>query len=62
MGAREGRCLYLEGLVPAVGALVDLQPLQHVEALPTALRAAPERPVVPGQGGGGGGGEPQKRQ
>ena len=26
MGAREGRCLYLEGLVPAVGQHVSVEP------------------------------------
>ncbi|TNN64068.1 hypothetical protein EYF80_025686 [Liparis tanakae] len=37
-----------EGLVAAVRPHVDLQPLQHVEALPAALGAAPEHSVVPG--------------
>lgn len=37
-----------ERLLAVVSAHVDLQPLQHVEALPAALGAAPEHPVVPG--------------
>lgn len=37
-----------EGLLAVVSPHVNLQPLQHVEALPAALRAAPEHPVVPG--------------
>lgn len=36
-----------EGLLSVVGPHVDLQPLQHVEALPAALGAAPEHAVVP---------------
>lgn len=36
-----------EGLLSVVRPHVNLQPLQHVETLPTALRAAPEHPVVP---------------
>lgn len=37
-----------EGLLAVVRPHVNLQPLQHVEALPAALRAAPEHSVVPG--------------
>lgn len=37
-----------EGLLAVVSPHVNLQPLQHVEALPAALRAAPEHSVVPG--------------
>lgn len=36
-----------ERLVAVVRAHVNLEPLQHVEALPAALGAAPEHPVVP---------------
>lgn len=36
-----------ERLLTVVGPHVNLQPLQHVEALPAALGAAPEHPVVP---------------
>lgn len=36
-----------EGLLSVVGPHVDLQPLQHVEALPAAFSAAPEHAVVP---------------
>ena len=35
------------GLLPVVCAHVHLQTLQHVEALATALRTAPERTVIP---------------
>lgn len=37
-----------EGLLAVVRPHVDLQPLQHVEALPTALCTAPEHAVIPG--------------
>lgn len=37
-----------EGFLAVVGPHVNLQPLQHVETLPAALRAAPEHSVVPG--------------
>lgn len=37
-----------ERLLAVVSAHVNLQPLQHVEALPAALGATPEHPVVPG--------------
>lgn len=36
-----------EWLLSVVRAHVNLQPLQHVEALPAAFCAAPEHPVVP---------------
>lgn len=36
-----------ERLLAVVRAHVNLEPLQHVEALPAALGAAPEHPVVP---------------
>lgn len=36
-----------ERLLAVVSPHVNLQPLQHVEALPAALRAAPEHSVVP---------------
>lgn len=36
-----------ERLLAVVSAHVNLQPLQHVEALPAALSATPEHPVVP---------------
>lgn len=36
-----------EGLVAIVSSHVDLQTLQHVETLPTALCPTPERAVVP---------------
>lgn len=39
-----------ERLLTVVRAHVNLEPLQHVEALPAALRAAPEHPVVPWRG------------
>lgn len=38
-----------EGLLAVVGPHVNLQPLQHVEALAAALGAAPEHAVVPVQ-------------
>lgn len=37
-----------EGLLAVVSPHVNLQPLEHVEALSAALRAAPEHAVVPG--------------
>lgn len=37
-----------EGLLAVVSPHVNLQPLEHVEALAAALRAAPEHAVVPG--------------
>lgn len=40
-----------EGLLAVVGPHVDLQPLQHVEALAAALGAAAEHAVVPAEGG-----------
>lgn len=36
-----------EGLLAVVSPHVNLQPLQHVETLPTALCAAPEHSVIP---------------
>lgn len=39
-----------ERLLAVVSPHVDLQPLQHVEAFPAALRSAPEHSVVPGGG------------
>ena len=36
-----------ERLLAVVSAHVNLQPLQHVEALPAALGTTPEHPVVP---------------
>lgn len=36
-----------ERLLAVVRAHVNLEPLQHVEALPAALGPAPEHPVVP---------------
>lgn len=36
-----------EGLLAVVSSHVNLQPLQHVEALPAAFGAAPEHSVVP---------------
>lgn len=36
-----------ERLLAVVSAHVDLQPLQHVEALPAALGATPEHSVIP---------------
>lgn len=36
-----------EGLLAVVSPHVNLEPLQHVEALPAALCAAPEHSVVP---------------
>lgn len=36
-----------EGLLAVVSPHVNLQPLQHVEALPAALCAAPEHSVIP---------------
>lgn len=38
-----------EGLLAVVGPHVNLQPLQHVEALAAALGAAPEHAVVPAE-------------
>lgn len=38
-----------EGLLAVVDPHVNLQPLQHVEALAAALGAAPEHPVVPAE-------------
>lgn len=40
-----------ERLLAVVSPHVNLQPLQHVEALPAALRSAPEHSVVPCGGG-----------
>lgn len=36
-----------ERLLAVVSAHVNLQPLKHVKALPAALGATPEHPVVP---------------
>lgn len=36
-----------EGLLAVVSPHVNLQPLQHVEALPTTFCAASERAVIP---------------
>lgn len=41
--------LAYEGLLAVVSPHVNLQPLQHVEALPAPLRAAPEHSVIPGR-------------
>lgn len=38
-----------EGLLAVVGPHVDLQPLQHVEALAAALGAAPKHAVIPAE-------------
>ena len=35
-----------EGLVSVVGPHVDLESLQHVEALPTALRSTAKRTII----------------
>ena len=40
-----------EGFLAVVSPHVNLQPLEHVEALAAALRAAPEHAVVPGRRG-----------
>ena len=37
-----------EGLLTIVSPHVNLQPLQHIETLPTALCTASEHPVIPG--------------
>lgn len=37
-----------EGLLAVVSPHVNLQPLQHIEALPAALCAAPVHSVIPG--------------